>query len=167
MQRLAQHVPLVPIAEGLLWHTLAWWRALFMPAAFAGGISIKANNLSDCRQQTTVPNSALPCCRFMCTPHWQLFYLGVSTVLGGQGSVPQLANTSLCCSLLLRLLNVGSCAWLAEQLFCNTSHLHCCAKVEKRSCSTSDASVVNPTCDGPFRAKSQPLGRMLTLLVLS
>lgn len=112
MQRLAQHVPLVPIAEGLLWHTLAWWRALFMPAAFAGGVSIKANNLSDCRQQTTVPNSALPCCRFMCTPHWQLFYLGVSTVLGGQGSVPQLANTSLCCSLLLRLLNVEQ-KWLS------------------------------------------------------
>ena len=51
-------------------------------------------------------NTALPCCRFMCTPHWQLFYLGVSTLLGGQGSGPQLSNTNLCGSLLLWSLDI-------------------------------------------------------------
>ena len=117
-------------------------------------------------------HSALPCCRFMCTPHWQLFYLGVSTVLGGQDSGPQLSHTSLCCSLSLCcstsstcLAHLGLCAWLTGQLSCNTSHLQCWAKVGVRSCSASDVSVVNPTCEGLPVPSHQCLACTLTLLV--
>ena len=67
---------------------------------FALGATYKVTGLSGCHEQTLVLNTVLPCCRFMCTPHWQLFYLGVSTVLGGQGYGPQPSDTSLCCPLL-------------------------------------------------------------------
>ena len=123
----------MPTADGPLWHTLAGHRALPLPAASAGGATVKAHRLSGCHKQKFVLNSALPSCRFMCTPHWQLFYLGVSTLLGGQGCGPH--KTQACAapprnghpmsSTCWAFAYLGSCALLAGH--CSSTHHICTA----------------------------------------
>ena len=120
-------------------------------------------------------NSALPCCRFMCTPHWQLFYLGVSTILGGQGSGPQPSNTSLCWPPLQWLPNVdhmpgchSSGVMRMADRTAAPQQLNCTAvpSLKARSRSTSEVSSVKPTCDNLPALHHHCMACMLTLLVL-